>query len=124
MSQTRTWFDEIDFFHHNTIPETTSAYAQMWETLAMSHSWVNAFDQEQAQRTYAKVKRRKEQENCLHGQRPFQINWQPGVHPLGERTFYANIEGLPGGPYLLNETDHQILHNVGRKHTHVSERFK
>lgn len=73
--------DEIDFFHHSTIPEATSAYAQMWETLAMSPSWVNAFDQEQAIRTAKKVKRRKEMENCQHGRLPFPIYWKPGVRP-------------------------------------------
>ena len=113
------WIDEIDFFHRSTVPETTSTYAQMWETLAMSPSWVKAFDAEQVQRTALKVKRRRERENCLHGRRPFLINWREGTHPLGERIFYANIDGMAGGPYLLNEADHQILHDVGRKHEHV-----
>lgn len=66
-----------------------------------------------------KARRTKEQQNCLHGRRPYPIHWKPGTHPFGEREFWVNIEGMAGGPYLLSEGDHDILHELKKEHTHV-----
>lgn len=74
------------------------------------------------QRQELKARRTKEQRNCLHGRRPYVINWAPGVHPLGPREFWVNIAGIAGGPYLLNDEDHEILHSVKRDHEHVRTR--
>jgi hypothetical protein len=111
------WIDEIGGYFQSE----PSVLEGMFQALARSPNWIRPVDKEQAQRTYTKLKRQRERENCLHGRRPFPINWAPGTHPLGEHLFWVNIEGMSGGPYQVNESDHHILHSVGRKHTHVSE---
>lgn len=122
MGNTRIWFDEVDFWKQPFQREPTVMEA-FFETMANSHNWVRAADQQSAQRTYAKQKRRREQENCLHGRRLFRIHWQPGVHPAGDHIFYVNIDGLRGGPYLLDAIQHQVLHDEKQAHTHVSDRL-
>lgn len=127
MEPTHVWIDEVDldkFFQKEPTPAEVMARFGYWEPSANDkmvgiehHSW-QKLEQDRLRREL-KNRRTKEQQNCLHGRRPFPINWREGTHPLGERQFWANIEGVPGGPYLLNEADHQILHNVGRKHEHV-----
>lgn len=73
----------------------------------------------QRQRMDLKARRTREQQNCLHGRRPYPVHWKPGTHPLGIKEFWVNIEGMAGGPYLLSEGDHDILHNLNKEHTHV-----
>lgn len=111
-------FDEA-FFDQKGGVDTGSTYAQMWETLAMSPSWINAHDQEQAIRTYEKVKRRRERENCLHGAQPFPIRWAFGVRPGDDKIVRVMIDSLSRGPYLLSEEQHSVLHEEGEGHTHV-----
>jgi hypothetical protein len=121
------WIDEVDlanFFQKEPTPAEVMARFGYWEPTAngkMLGIEVDSWEAANKDRIRQKQKerRRKEQENCLHGRRPYLIYWRPGTHPLGERQYYVNIDGMTGGPFLLTEEDHEILHNVKRGHEHV-----
>lgn len=127
---THMWIDEIDFYNRYFQSEPTVA-AQMermryWEPSSTNQTYsismeADSLAWEKQNRAYMELKnrRRKEMENCLHGARPYPIHWKPGTHPLGYKEFWVNIEGMNGGPYLLSEGDHDILHNLKKVHTHV-----
>lgn len=107
----------------------------MYEALANCKSWTrpSSFDprtnmysfgvevpsREELLREEERRKLKKARENCLHGRRPYPVHWKPGTHPLGLKEFWVNIEGMAGGPYLLSEGDHDILHSLKKEHTHV-----
>ncbi len=114
-------FDEIDFWSKPFQREPT-VMEGMFAALANSKNWVRAVDQQAAQRTHAKLKRRREQENCLNGRLPFPIRWSLGTQPTGDRIFYVNIDGLQGGPFPLSATEHQALHKFGQYHLHYETR--
>jgi hypothetical protein len=118
MTNSHLWIDEVDLSYWEP---PADPLLEVFKGFGMSESWIEAESKDRARRTYAKLKRKKEMEHCLHGRRTFPVNWAPGTHPLGEHLFWVNIEGVHGGPYQLNESDHHILHSVGRKHEHVSE---
>lgn len=92
----------------------------MLQTIANSHNWYSSTDQERAAERAEKLKRQREAANCLHGRRPYVVNWSPGTHPFGPREYWVNIPNLAGGPYLLNEEDHKIFHDGRFPHDHLT----
>ncbi len=124
------WIDEATFYQRYSQTEPTVA-AQMermryWEppangrTISMETS---SIEWEKQRRAHMELKnrRRKEMENCQHGAVPFPIRYMPGVRPTGDRIYHVNIDYLRGGPYLLNEEQHRVLHEERHGHQHVSE---
>jgi hypothetical protein len=130
LNESHIWIDEVDldkFFQKEPTPAEVMARFGYWEPTANgkmigaeASTWKRANDDRL--RRLVKNRRTKEQQNCLHGRRLFEINWAPGIHPLGPREFWVNIAGMGGGPYLLNDADHEILHSVNRDHEHVRTR--
>lgn len=124
-------FDEAMIYHscREPTPAEVMERFHFWEDGTPNNKYmigVEAVSMEEQQRQEARRKlkdrRRKEQENCFHGRRPYPVRWAEGTHPLGIREFYVNVEGMTGGPYLVSEGDHEILHHLGRKHEHVQTR--
>lgn len=129
-------FDEAIIYHNYREPTPAEIMERFhyWDGKNWRDPWTNnrymmgveAVSREQAdkerQRKLLKERRRIERERCLHGRRPYPVHWAEGTHPLGIREVYVNVEGMNGGPYLMSEGDHQILHNLGRKHEHVQTR--
>lgn len=111
------WIDEVDLSYWEP---TADPLLEVFKGFAMSSSWVEAESKNQARKTYERLKRQKEMEHCLHGSRPYPINWAPGTHPLGPREYWVNIPEMTGGPYLLSEEDHKIFHDGRFPHDHVT----
>lgn len=84
MSPDHIWFDEVRSFDGYFQREPTVMEA-MFQTLSMSPSWIRAVDQEQAERTRLKLKRRREMENCQHGRLLFPIRWANGTREESRR---------------------------------------
>ena len=106
---------------HLSIPETPSrSYHESGRAFDRSytHSGRRAGRSEEL-RQELKNRRAKEQRNCLHGQSPIQIRWRLGVQPTGDGISRVLLGRLREGPYLVNATEHFILHEAGEKHDHV-----
>lgn len=122
------WIDEATWFGRYaqtqpTVAETMERF-RYWEPSASDHTATRAFDRNAWDRQNESWKQqqdrlRKQQESCLRGHRPYSINWRPGTHPFGPREFWVNIPGTNGGPYLLNDADHQIFHDGRFPHDHL-----
>lgn len=128
------WIDEA-FLYRQTepTPAHTMARLQWWEQILSNRRFVSPtntrsigmevesmeYERRRIERQRLKDRRRREMENCMHGRIPFRIRWAPGVHPSGDEVFYVKVDGLKGGPYLLNKMQHDILHQERHGHEHV-----
>lgn len=98
--------DEIDFFQQGSSNPLVDLYRYFeWGTDSGDNirsigmeSWIAAETKNQAYRTYQKLKRRKEMENCQRGRMPFPIYWAAGVHPAGDRVA-RETEWISLGPF-------------------------
>lgn len=53
---------------------------------------------------------------------PIPIRWAPGTRPTEAPIHRVYVRSLIGGPYLLSDQQHTVLHHEGEPHRHASPR--